>query len=110
MEIEKLSPDLSVSAQVQARDLPQIHALGYRTVICNRPDGEAEDQPLYETIKTSAAASGLKTVYIPVPSTGVEDAQVAVFEKAWPDVEKPALLYCRSGGRSRTLAKRALGI
>ena len=110
MEIDKLSPEIGVCAQILPRDLPQAHALGYRTVICNRPDGEAEDQPLYESIATAAGNSGMKAHYIPVPGSGVEDAQVDALTAIWPGLEKPVLMFCRSGGRSRALAKAALDL
>ena len=110
MDIDKLSPEIGVCGQILPRDLPQVHALGYRSVICNRPDGEAEDQPLYESIESAAANSGLKTFYIPVPGSGVDEEQVTALKLAWPSVEKPALMFCRSGGRSKALAKAALGI
>ena len=109
MDIDKLSPELAVCGQVLPRDMPQIHALGYRTVICNRPDGEAEEQPLYESVAAAAVASGLRTHYVPVPQTGPEAEQIETLKDIWTGVEKPALFYCRTGGRSRALVKEALG-
>jgi len=110
MDIDKLTPEIGVCGQIRPQDLPLIASLGYRSVICNRPDGEAFDQPLYESIETAARSAGLSTHYIPVPGTGLQPEQVAALAEAWPEMEKPALLYCRSGARSRTLATVALSL
>ena len=47
MEINRVDNDISVSPQIAASDLATIAEAGFRTVICNRPDGEGNDQPLF---------------------------------------------------------------
>ena len=51
MELHTLVPELSVTAQFAASDLAALHAAGYRSIICNRPDGEGADQPHYSEIE-----------------------------------------------------------
>ena len=55
MKIAKLTPFLSVSPQIAEADLGALVAQGFRAVINNRPDGEAEDQPASAEL---AAAAG----------------------------------------------------
>ena len=40
MEAKKISDGLSVSPQISADDIKEIARLGFRSIICNRPDGE----------------------------------------------------------------------
>ena len=40
MEFRKINDDITVSPQITAADLAGIAAAGYRSIICNRPDGE----------------------------------------------------------------------
>ena len=48
MDIRKLAPEVSVSAQTAASDMAAMQAAGFRSIICNRPDGEAADKPNFE--------------------------------------------------------------
>ena len=56
MEIKTITDELSVTAQVRPEDLEMLAEKGFRTLICNRPDGEAPDQPGYCLLYTSDAA------------------------------------------------------
>lgn len=44
MQLHKLTADFAISAQVTVDDVKELAARGIRTLICNRPDGEATDQ------------------------------------------------------------------
>ena len=109
MDIRKLSKEIGVTGQVRPQDLPEIKALGYRSILCNRPDGEAEDQPLFEEIAAAAADSDLVAEVVPIASSGPTAQDVAAMKALWPELPKPILAYCRSGGRSATLLQSALG-
>ena len=50
MDIRRIDSELSVSAQIGADDIRAIAEAGYRAIVCNRPDGEAADQPLYREL------------------------------------------------------------
>lgn len=99
----KLTADLSVSSQISAADVVLIAAQGFKSIICNRPDGEGADQPLFDEIARAAASSGLAVRYIPVQSGKVTDADAAAFGTALDELPKPVFAYCRSGTRSATL-------
>ncbi|MGI9500254.1 MAG: beta-lactamase hydrolase domain-containing protein, partial [Geminicoccaceae bacterium] len=43
----KVTENLSVSPQITTSDIEAIAAAGFRSIICNRPDGEAPDQPSF---------------------------------------------------------------
>jgi len=103
MEFHTLSAELSVAAQIQPEDLTQIQAAGFRAIICNRPDGEAGDQPLYAEIERAAQTFGLRTCYLPAVSGKVSDEQGLQFGQLLAELPKPVLAYCRTGMRSTTM-------
>ncbi|WP_194711939.1 bifunctional protein tyrosine phosphatase family protein/NAD(P)/FAD-dependent oxidoreductase [Noviherbaspirillum soli] len=103
MDIRRLTPELSVSPQIVPADVPALQAAGYRALICNRPDGEGNDQPLFSEIEEAARACGIEAHYLPAESGKVSDGQGAVFGALMAMLPKPALAYCRTGMRSTTM-------
>jgi sulfide:quinone oxidoreductase len=103
MHLKPLSASLSVSPQIAPSDVAAIAAAGFKSVICNRPDGESADQPLYAEVEKAASAAGLRARYVPVVSGKVSDADAAAFKVAIEVLPKPILAYCKSGTRSATL-------
>jgi len=103
MDIRRLAPALSVSEQILPSQLAELKAAGFRAIICNRPDGEGSDQPLFAEIKRAADAVGIEAHYLPAESGKVTDEQGAAFGKLLETLPKPVLAYCRSGMRSTTM-------
>ncbi|WP_439102404.1 TIGR01244 family sulfur transferase [Congregibacter sp.] len=93
----------SVSTQVTAADIPTLVDAGVKSLICNRPDGEANDQPTITEIRSAAEAAGLKIAYVPVVSGKFTPADVADFASALAHLEAPVHAFCRTGTRSITL-------
>jgi sulfide:quinone oxidoreductase len=103
MDIKKITDDVSVSGQISAADIPAISAAGFRSIICNRPDGEGSDQPLFVELAVAAHNAGLQSRIVPVETGKVSDDDARAFAKAMADLPKPILAFCRSGTRSATL-------
>ncbi len=103
MNITKITPDYSVSTQIAVEDVAEIAELGYRAIMCNRPDGESADQTPVATIRAEAEARGLAFAFVPIISGGVAPQNVTAFEEALAELPTPVLAYCRSGTRCRTL-------
>jgi sulfide:quinone oxidoreductase len=103
MEIKKVSNDLSVSGQIQLPDVSEIARLGFRSLICNRPDGEGADQPTYAEIEQAARNCGLQARALPAVTGKVTDEQGREFGQMLDELPKPVLAYCRSGMRSITM-------
>jgi sulfide:quinone oxidoreductase len=103
MEINRLSEHFSTYGQVWPDDLKEIKVLGYRALICARPDGEADDQPRFDDIKKSAKALGLEARYVPVQPSGATEVDHAAFSSALAELPGPVLGYCRSGQRAAKL-------
>ena len=104
MDIRKVTNDVSVAtSQIHPQDVEAIKAAGFRSIICNRPDGEVPDQPTFEDIKAAAQEQGIASCYLPVISGQVTDEDAAAFGKALDELPSPVLAYCRTGTRSTTL-------
>ena len=98
-----LTPTLAVSPQLTLEDVRKAAGEGYRSIICNRPDGEEPSQPTAHTIGAAAAALGLQFTHIPVVSGKITDGDVNTMAAALSAVNGPVLAYCRTGTRSTHL-------
>lgn len=99
-KFRKVATDFFVAPQLMAADFAAAQAAGIRTIINNRPDGEAFDQLSDNEARQLAEASGLDYVFVPVISGGITADTVAAFAGAIADHPGPYLAYCRSGTRS----------
>jgi len=98
--VHRLTPAFGVAAQLQVGDIAALGAQGWRSLICNRPDGEAAEQPASAKLAQAAARHGLAWRYLPIVSGQWCDADVAAFAEALRTLPSPALAFCRSGTRS----------
>lgn len=103
MDIRKIDETLSVSTQISVEDIDRLASLGYRGVICNRPDGEGRGQPSFAEIEQAARGKGLQARYIPVVPGAATDRDAALFADAIRSMPGPVLAYCFSGNRSASL-------
>jgi sulfide:quinone oxidoreductase len=103
MKITELTPDYSVSPQIAPADVAEIAGLGFRSIVCNRPDGEGPDQPAAAEIAAAAERQGLAFANVPVVSGQIDEGNVAEFRAALARLPAPVLAYCRSGTRSQNL-------
>jgi len=89
MDIRTIDAGLSVSPQISPADLLEIAGAGFRSIICNRPDGEGSDQPGFEEIEAAAKEAGLETRYLPIRSGMVRDEDATAFGAALRDLPTP---------------------
>lgn len=97
-DFRRVTDHLSVSPQITAAEVTEARARGYTTIINNRPDGEAPDQPASAEIEAAARAAGLTYVHIPVRGMPTPE-QVDETRRAIQDSEGPVLAFCRTGTR-----------
>lgn len=103
MELKRINDHVSVSGQIAPQDMPAIKQAGFTSVVNNRPDGEAPDQPTGAEIKAAAEAAGLSYTAIPMGREGVSPEMVEQTRAALEGSEGPVLCFCRTGTRSTTL-------
>ncbi|MET3855290.1 MULTISPECIES: TIGR01244 family sulfur transferase [unclassified Rhizobium] len=100
MDIRPIDDEYSVSGQISVEDLDQIKALGFKSIVCHRPDGESPDQTPFSVIEARAKELGLDIAHVPVGPMGVTEEAVAGMVDALDEFPRPMLGYCRSGARS----------
>ncbi len=103
MQLKSINLGLSVSGQITAGDMLELAAKGFKSIVCNRPDGESADQPTYAELEKAAQAAGLQSRFIPVQSGNISPSDVASFAAAMTELPGPVLAFCRSGARSTML-------
>ena len=108
MIINKIDETCSVSAQIHPDDIAEIIAAGFKSIICNRPDGESGDQVPFAVIEAAAMKAGMPIRNIPVISGGLTMDDVLAMQAALDELPKPIFAYCRSGARSGNLYNLAL--
>jgi|HubBroStandDraft_6_1064221.scaffolds.fasta_scaffold106133_2 sulfide:quinone oxidoreductase len=103
MQTRNLAEKLSVSSQLTPPDLTAAAHQGIRSIINNRPDAEASDQPTSAEIEAATTALGLGYRHIPVVPGQIHDEDIANFSVALAELEAPVLAFCRTGTRSASL-------
>lgn len=100
MDIRPLTDGYAVSPQIAAEEAADIAAAGFKTVICNRPDGEVPPEFQAEAIRAAVEAAGMRFVENPVVGGAITPENVSSQGAAIADQPGPMLAYCASGNRS----------
>ena len=104
MKIFPVTSSFAVAQQVHEYDLQNILSQGYKSLINNRPDKEAEDQPTSISIQAAASQHALEYRYIPIAQgCPISDEDIKCFSQALQELPGPVLAFCLSGKRSITL-------
>jgi sirohydrochlorin cobaltochelatase len=106
--LQQVSEEISIAAQIRVEHIQSAANLGFRSIICNRPDEEeGEHQTPHQEIAQACARHGLKFTYFPVSPADHTEQQVRDMRDAVNQSPKPVLIYCRSGRRSNALLARS---
>lgn len=98
-----LSETVSVAGQISPADMQAIARAGFKSIVCNRPDGESPGCSSSQDLATAASRVGLTMAYLPVVSGRVTANDGREFGALLNQLPTPVLAYCRSGLRSATL-------
>lgn len=113
MNIKMITQEFAVAEQLTVADIATLAERGIKSLICNRPDGEAADQTSFADIEAAAAEHDIKVSCVPVVAGKIQAEDLAAFEQALVDLPAPCVAYCRTGTRSITLwamGQRAKGM
>lgn len=103
-QLQWLDENRAVAGQLHAPHIAIASSLGFRSVICNRPDHETEDHPVpHQRIAQSCTAHGLLFAYHPVDPNQHTEQDAKLMRALLADLPEPILIYCRSGRRSKAL-------
>lgn len=100
LNIHELEPGFAISEALTPGDLDEVAQRGFKSVICNRRPGEADDHPDDADLSARAKALGIEWRCIPVTPGNYSEADIAAFGKALDDLPTPILAFCRSGKRA----------
>ena len=103
MRVLELAPQVYVSGQLFEHDVRLMAKQGVRSIMNNRPDGESLGQPLSADLAKTAEELGMNFVHLPVNPKAITKQVVEEFAKACGELERPLLIFCRSGARSTTM-------
>lgn len=103
MDLRRITEDFTVSPQIEVGDVKAIVGEGFKSILCNRPDGEEFGQCASVEIELAAEAAGLAFRDVPIISGQVTEADMAAFRAALDELPRPVLAYCRSGTRCTML-------
>ncbi len=100
----EMDPGTYVASQLVEEDFAEVAAKGFRSVVNNRPDGEAAGQLANADAEAAARRNGLEFRFMPVSCLNVtDDDKVEAFARLMRELPGPILFYCRSGTRCATL-------
>ena len=103
--LQPVAEGVFVTAQLKPGDMFTLKRRGIRTLVDQRPDGEASDQATSSEMERAAKGSGIAFHYVPIPHESIPGSAVDELNEIVAHQEKPILLYCRSGRRAvRTFA------
>jgi len=99
-----LTEDIAVSGQIAPESVYDIKEMGFKSIICNRPDYESDsNQPTKTSIESEAKKLGLCFEFLPVASSNHTESEAVKMASHLTKLPKPILVYCRTGGRSSAL-------
>jgi len=99
MEIRKITDRYCVTPQITAEDIAAIHAAGFDTIICNRPDAEVPTEQSVAKMRAAAEAAGLAFHDLPLTHDSMTAERIARQRTICDEADGPVLAYCASGTR-----------
>lgn len=106
MNITWLNARFAVSPQIHPTEIGDLKAMGFHTIINNRPDAEVPGQPLSDALEREATRLGLRYAYIPIVPGAMTNDDAIEFAQVVSDAGGPVLAFCRTGNRSTQLWNR----
>ena len=103
MMLNKIIDDYVVSDQITEEDIEQLKEAGFKTIFCNRPDNEEQNQVTVKSVQDQAIESGLNFIHQPVIGGQISQNDIDQFSDYYDAAEKPIFAYCRTGTRSSML-------
>ena len=96
----ELAPSVFVCGQLFETDLQLIARQGVRSIVNNRPDGETAGQPASADLAKVAEEYGITFVHFPVEFGPIAGDSAEAFAKVCEDLQRPLLIFSRTGARS----------
>lgn len=109
LPLRQIAADVCVAPQLTPEAMAEAAAMGFKSVVNNRPDFEhGPDQPTSAAIEAAARAAGLEYRHLPVDGGYQSPEEIAAMAALLAELPRPLLAFCRSGARSTNLYLQAL--
>lgn len=96
-----IASDIAVTGELTAEDVAAAAALGFRSIVNNRVDGESDDQLSGHAEAVHAWRNGLRYAHVPASKIDLfTDPVIEGVAEALENLPRPVLLHCKSGMRS----------
>ena len=106
--LRQIAPDVCVAPQLEPPAMAELAAMGFKSVVNNRPDfEEGPSQPTDAQMKAAAEAAGLVYAYLPVHPAYQSPQEIARMAELLASLPRPMVAFCRSGTRSGKLYQAA---
>ena len=107
--LRQIAPDVCVAPQLTPEAMADLAALGFKSVVNNRPDfEEGPEQPTSAQVEAAAQAAGLAYAYLPVQPAYHSPEEIARMAELVAALPRPMVAFCRSGNRSGKLYQAAV--
>ena len=104
LPLRPIADDVCVAPQLTPEAMSQAAAMGFKSVVNNRPDFEhGPDQPANADLEAAARGAGLQYRFLPVDGGYQSPEEIAAFAGLLAELPRPLLIFCRSGARSTRL-------
>ncbi|WP_413720087.1 TIGR01244 family sulfur transferase [Silicimonas sp. MF1-12-2] len=97
-----LTETFAVAPQIAIEDLADLKAQGFKTIVCNRPDGEVPEELSAANMERACRELGLEFVMNPLSHGSLSPDHIEIQRRAATS-DGPVLAYCASGNRSSIL-------
>ena len=110
LTLRQIAADVCVAPQLTPEAMADAAAMGFKSVVNNRPDFEhGPDQASSAQMEAAARAAGLEYRFLPVDGGYQSPEEIAAFAQLLAELPRPLLAFCRSGARSTRLYEAAQG-
>ncbi len=108
LPLQAIAPDICAAPQLTPDAMAEAAAMGFKSVVNNRPDFEhGPDQPNSAESPAAAQAAGLQYRHLPVAGGYQSPEEIAAMAALLAELPRPLLMFCRSGARSARLFMQA---
>ena len=107
IRVLELAPQVFSCEQLFESDVRLLAKQGVRSIMNNRLDGETPGQPLSDDLARVADELGMTFAHFPVETRSISDQDVRAFAKTCSELERPLLIFSRSGARSTKIWEMA---
>ena len=107
IRVLELEPEVYASGQLFEDDLRLVAKQGVRTIVNTRPDNETPGQPSSSDLASVAGELGMSVVHFPVDSSSMTREQAEAFAEMCTELERPLIVFGRSGASSTKIWETA---